>query len=168
MNSLYPVGSVYIALNAAIEDGNLTDDEIQKVVDQQITNELVAQERAVLIAKDLKSLDGYIDMVRSEIDELKAKIARAERMQDSIMKGVANYMTLTGKDKLDAGPYSFAFRKSTTCEIIDEEKIPAEFKTVETIVKVNKNDLKAAAKKGDVVDGIHGFVLVEHKNLNLK
>lgn len=168
MTSLYPLGSVYIALNAALEEGNLSEQEVQDVVNRQIENELVAQERAVQIAKDIRSIQGYQDMIRSEIDDLKMKLARAERMEQSIMRGVENYMRLKNQDTLEAGTSKFAYRKSTTCEIIDESKVPAQFKTVETTVKINKQDLKNAAKNGDAIEFVDGFQIAEHRNLHLK
>jgi CxxC motif-containing protein len=57
------------------------------------------------------------------------------------------------------------FRKSQTVEILDEDLIDKEFKTVKVTTSISKAEIKKAIKNGQIVVGAD---LIDHKNIQIK
>jgi hypothetical protein len=166
--SLYPNGQTYIAVNAALENPNLSADEVQQIVDMQVSNELNAIERAEGIAHDLINLEAYGVAVDHAIEELKAKKAKASRIEDSIKRGILKYLQLKDQKVLEAGISKFRRSTSKRLEILDEAKVPGEYKEIRQETVIKKNEIKADVKAGKIKAEDIGVALVENDYLRFE
>lgn len=166
--SLYPQGEIYKQVNAMIEAGNLTDDELQRVVDQQIGNELVAQEKAELIANDLLNLEAFIEGADKVAKDIIAKKAKAVKHYETIKRGILNYLALKDQKVLEAGIHKFRRQRSERLEITDENKVPGEYKEVRQEIVTKKAELKADIKDGKIKPEDSGVVIIENWSLRFE
>lgn len=95
----------------------------------------------------------------------KAKERRVEQLKEYLSFS----MQAHGDRKLDTPKVRLSFRKSTSTEITDEKLVPDEFKTVETVVKIDKKRLGAAIDKA-MKDGgtIKGAERITRQSLIIK
>ncbi|MCX4252498.1 siphovirus Gp157 family protein, partial [Clostridioides difficile] len=73
---------------------------------------------------------------------------------DRLKSNIKDCMELLDTKKVETFLGNISIRKSAGSLVIeDEEKIPAIYKTVEQVVKVDKNTIKDFIKKGHEVEG---------------
>lgn len=99
-------------------------------------------------------IDGYLLNLRTfrEVSDSKAQALTErrkakERRMEQLKEYLAFSMQSHGDRKLDTPKVRLSFRKSTSTEITDEKLVPDEFKTFETVVKIDKKRLGAAIDK---------------------
>jgi hypothetical protein len=84
---------------------------------------------------------------------------------DRLKTALSTSMQVCGLELIEDATTKINFRKSTSLEIIDETKVPNEFKTQVITTKVDKNAIKAKIKQGDTIDGVE---LIENQNIQIK
>lgn len=166
--SLYPESQVYQQINALIERGDLSEDEYQIIINQQIHNELTAQGKAEVIAQDLLNLEAFQTGIDSVIADLKTKKERAERHADAIKRGILSYMELKEQKLLEAGVYKFRRMKSSSLKIVDTTKIPGEYKELRQETVIKKNEIKADIKNGKLDPETSGVELIDNYYLKFE
>lgn len=111
----------------------------------------------------LDNLATWIDQLESEIDFIdeKQKTWRDEKIyRQNKIKVLKQYMTDVMDDagikKLQTDNHMLSTRNFKASTIIDDEdKLPSEYKEMESVVKPNKKEIYQALKNGLTVDGAH-------------
>jgi hypothetical protein len=104
-----------------------------------------------------------MDAVDAEIKRLQAIKKTRQRLEEKLKERILNTMLILGKDRIEADTITFSIRKSEAVEILDEAYVPNEYKIYEP--KINKLQIKAALKEGQLVAGAH---LITNQNLQIK
>lgn len=144
---------------------NLTSDFTQLMecdTDEEITNALI-EISAGEIEKKAENYCQFIASMEATADAFKAeeqRISSARRAIENKVKAVKDRMKecllSANIDKLSAGTFKISVAMTGGSVVIDDmEKIPARFKTVVSSVTVDKNELKAAIKSGELKEGAH-------------
>jgi hypothetical protein len=93
---------------------------------------------------------------------LKERQARKTSKSDSLKQWLS---TILNGSKFESSRNFISWRQSDEVQVIDETKIPIEYKTEKTEVCICKNDIKKAIKAGAVVAGAE---LVYKNNIQIK
>ena len=162
-NSIFKISSdMQMIINHIMENGG------------EITPDV---ENALMIKQDelrTKSIS-YANVIRAMEYETKTIDAEIKRLQDlkrvrtntvdRLKTALSTSMHVCGLELIEDATTKINFRKSTSLEIIDETKVPNEFKTQVITTKVDKNAIKAKIKQGDTIDGVE---LIEKQNIQIK
>lgn len=147
-------------------------------IDQE-TGEIDEQKAAELINSYQADLDHKIESIGLFILELKSKdkeykeyIESVKKRQDrnkkkleSLEKYLTNYMEQSEVNKFETKKIDIRFRKSSSCNVLDSEKVPSQYKHIETTEKVDKAQILKDLRSGNTVDGCE---LVENKSIQIK
>ena len=156
-----------------IENGFALDEATGEVFTCDELEKLEASREAKLEAVGLviKDLNAEVEAFKAEqkalTERLKAKESRVKQLKDYLYFS----MQAHGDKKLDTPKVRLSFRKSTSTEITDEKLVPDEFKTVETIVKIDKKKLGAAidkAMKDGTPNAIKGAERITRQSLIIR
>ena len=162
MSSLYEITQEFDALEEMLsyDEGEVSEshEQLEGYIDELLS----------------KKTNGLIEYVRREQDRIALAKKRISELRDfttiqqnkieRINEYVAMCMTRLGKSKIGSDMGSITLRKPTKIvQINNEEKVPSQFKTIETIVKIDKVSLKKALKES----GIEGCELVDSQKKSL-
>lgn len=111
----------------------------------------------------LDNLASWADQLKSEIDfiDQKQKTWRDEKTyRENKLAWIKQYMTDVMDDagikKLQTDNHMLSVRNFKASTVIDDEdKLPSEYKEIESVVKPNKKEIYQALKNGLTVDGAH-------------
>ena len=111
----------------------------------------------------LDNLASWADQLKSEIDFIdeKQKTWRDEKAyRINKLNWIKQYMTDAlddaGIKKLNTDNHMLSVRNFKASTVIDDEdKLPSEYKEIESVVKPNKKEIYQALKNGLTVDGAH-------------
>lgn len=111
----------------------------------------------------LDNLASWADQLKSEIDFIdeKQKTWRDEKAyRMNKLNWIKQYMTDAlddaGIKKLNTDNHMLSVRNFKASTVIDDEdKLPSEYKEIESVVKPNKKEIYQALKNGLTVDGAH-------------
>lgn len=160
MTKLYELGDQYRSFNefvdAAWDNVDMTEDDLQMYIDTLEAIEDELNSKVENITKFMKNIEGDIESFKSE----EARLAKKRRYLQNKFDGLKAYMQsilIANKiDKVNAGTFKVSVRKTNpSVGILNEAKIPAEFK-VEQPHKLDSKALLAALKKlgeGETIDG---------------
>ena len=113
----------------------------------------------------IKNLEAEAFALDQEARALKARkdaaVAKVKRMKEYV-KGC---MDMAGEKRLETPRVVLSQRKSTYLEVEDDMMVPEDYKTIEEVVKVDKDAIKKAIKNGEQVAGCE---LKERMNLQVK
>jgi GTP-dependent phosphoenolpyruvate carboxykinase len=113
------------------------------------------EHKAEAITHFTGELDGFIAMGKEEIKRIQARVKTAENRKQSLKEYLQGCMQEAEIYELKFGTKSVKIAKNPPRVVIDSaEKVPAEFKTVETVTTIDKNALKKALKSKHI-DGAH-------------
>lgn len=137
--------------NSLIEsEGEITQD--QEYLSS--TLELMIKDKTDDCFAWIQSQQDTIDACKKRIEELSIYKSRLEKSLDKFDSYILMCMDKLKTDSIQGGLCSFKIRKpSKIVKIDNENKIPAEFVTVEVITKIDKNKIKSAIKNGSEVEG---------------
>jgi hypothetical protein len=158
--SLYGITDEFLALDAMLE---MDEGEISE------SYEALVQEATSLIQLKTDSYVGYVNhqkdlviLAKDKIKTLQVFIKAREKHIERLNSYVADCMDKIDVKKIEGKLCEIKERAPLkVLHIEDENDVPAEFTTVETVVKINKAELKKAVKNGDI--SIHGIELVNGK-----
>lgn len=173
--SLYNLTKELVTVNNTITEaeGELTPD-LEADLDR-LNLEIAV--KAITIGKWILNLGADELAIKNEIDRMKNKKRVAENLRERLKKYVRDCMIATGRKKIETPTLRVTVQKSNpSVEIENEEAVPARFKTVETVVKIDKKELlkefktleaekKELEKAGISVEdfqGIPGAKLIEN------
>lgn len=138
-----------------IENGFALDGETGEVFTSDELEELEASREQKLEAVGL-----FIKDLQAEVEAFKAEekaLADRRRAKENRLKELKEYaswsMQTHGDAKIDTPKVRLSFRRSKKTEIVDEAKIPSEFKTTVETVKIDKTALGKALDSGQAIEG---------------
>jgi hypothetical protein len=123
--------------------------------------ELLKKEVIDLLVSKTDSCCGWNDKLKDEIDLANKRIEILEdfiNIRKKALERFSEYI-LSCLDQLNIESFDGMFRSIKkrkpvqVVEILDENKIPASFTRIETIVSIEKQRIKDALKNGEIVDG---------------
>ena len=154
-----------------VEDGVLCEseeelaqkiDEVSLDLDTKIEN----------IGCYIKNLEADVEALKKEESNLKARRLSAERKIEGLKRYLDGYLTACYPNEDDKAKWKFktpkvvlGFRKSTTVEVPDLDKLDKRFIREKIERMADKMAIKDILKKGDKVDGAF---LKQNINLNIK
>lgn len=145
--TLYNIADEALALEEMLmnDEGELTDESCE--LETYISDLMISKTDSIVHVAN--KLEDEIELAKKHIDRLSG----FKRARENAVQRMKEYSLLClekmNKDKVAGEIAEIATRKPVkVLDIIDENKIPGEFVTVETVVKIDKKALLAAIKKG--------------------
>ena len=150
--SLYELKESYLNLRDLLLDSEVSEEDINKALgnlDTEIDSK--AENYTYLI----KEHEGYINMLKEEIERLKVKIKAYERSNDWLKNNLQETMVETGKRKIETPTVKVWLQKSpVSVNVIDEKLIPSEYKEQVVTEKVLKREILNDLKDGKEIQGV--------------
>jgi len=174
MASLYEIDEKLVTLIDAgfdIDTGECfqTQEELDKAIDEC---QIDLEKKIENIGCFIKNLSSDIDQLKKEEDNLKARRKVAENKIERLKNYMNGYLTAVYPNEADRAKWKFktakvvmGFRKSTSVEVPDIDKLDKNFLRVKTEVSADKTAIKDAIKSGKTVDGAF---LQDNVNLSIK
>ena len=138
------------------------------VSDEQLSNlenlELSLKDKCINIAYVVQNLEADAKQIDEEIKRLQQLKKVRKNTADRLKEAVKDSMISNDIEEFKTSTHTIKFRKSESVNILDENKIPSEFKVIKSEIKIDKIGLKKALKNGDV----SGAELSQNKNLTIK
>ncbi|HBF7727286.1 TPA: siphovirus Gp157 family protein [Clostridioides difficile] len=152
MSTLYELTTDLLEIEEGLTEttGNEAEklEEIKEIIKQEIQN------KNTRIISVIINIDSDINSIDSEIKRLQELKRVKKNTLDRLKSNIKDCMELLGTKKVETVLGNISIRKSAGSLVIeDEEKIPSIYKTVEQVVKVDKNTIKDVIKKGHEVEG---------------
>jgi len=158
--NLFELSQNYILLREMMMDESIDQEAVQDTLE---AIEGSIEEKADNYAYIIKELDAQADMLKKEIDRLTIKAQNIKNNKDRLKGNLLCAMVGIGKIKFKTDYHSFSIRKSKAVEILDEDAIPEQYKTVK--VSISRKDIGEAIKNGLLVDGA---ALIENQSLSIR
>lgn len=163
--SLYEISNDLVT----VINGGMVVDEDTGVVTFDSDNleelQLAFDDKVEAVALFIKNLDAESKALRYEEGQLKARRESKERKAERLRKYLLSCLEQTGVKSVETTKAKVTTRKSEYVEIFNENKIPKEFVSIETIKKIDKVALKKAIKEGRKLNSAK---LMERTNIQLK
>ena len=155
MSSLYDIDSRIL---------NLTDKETGEILDEQAFEALQMERN-----EKLENIALWVKNLLSEAEALKAEekaFAERRKAAENKAESLKRYLdsALNGQ-KFNTTKVAISYRRSTSVDVLDVEKLPEAYRKTVTTVSADKTAISAALKAGELVDGA---TLVEKNNLSIK
>ena len=154
-----------------IEDGVVceTEEELAKKIDEV---SLDLDTKIENIGCYIKNLEADVEALKKEEDNLYNRRKSAERKIDSLKNYLNGYLTACYPNEDDKAKWRFrspkvmlGFRKSTTVEVPDLDKLDKTFIKIKTETSADKKAIKEAITNGQKVQGAF---LKQNVNLSVK
>lgn len=147
MPSLYEITQNVLYLQDLLESGE---------IDDQIYNDtiecLCAEDKLEAICKVMKNLEYEAAAYKAEEERMAKRRKTLENGVRRLKDSVLNYLVASNEKKVKAGLFSVSLGKSTSTSILDESKIPAEYRVPQPD-KVDKKAILDDLKAGKTVEG---------------
>jgi CxxC motif-containing protein len=162
-NSIFNIGNeLQLIINQIIESGGEITEETENAL---IIKEGELQNKSQSYGYLIKSMEYEVNTIDSEINRLEG----LKRVRNNTIKRLKTVLSESMQqfevEELKTPTLKINFRKSQTVEILDEDLIPKEFKTVKVTTSISKAEIKKAIKNGELVVGAD---LKNHKNIQIK
>jgi hypothetical protein len=161
--NLYNIQNEFLLITRELmENGGEATPEIEQALS---INKEQLQAKGINYALCSMHLESEITAIDNEIKRLETMKRIRKNTQARLESTLENAMNLYEIDEIKGDTVKVNFRKSESVEIIDVEKIPKDYMTVELTKKVDKATIKKVLKRGEEVPGA---VLNQNKNLQIK
>lgn len=148
--------------NELIDNGGELTPEIEKSL--EISNaELETKSTGYSVV--IRSLKYENDVINQEIKRLQSLKKSRENTIEKLKNALEYSMSVFGIEEIKTEMNKINFRKSSSLEILDVDKVPNKYKTLVTDIKIDKNQIKKDLKDGVEIAGVQ---LLENKNLQIK
>lgn len=160
---LYQITNSFMEVNNI--DNDLTEEE-KSEMNKELCEAL--QTKSTNIIGYYKNENALLDGIKAEIERLKAYKSMVEGRIDRYKEYVKSNMEVLGINKIETELGTLSIAKSPiTVEIIDEDKVPAEFKKIIQEVKIDKKAISDNFKEtGEIPEGVN--IQTENKSLRIK
>lgn len=160
---LYELTSNYKNLQELLNNPDLPQEEIQAAL-QGLDGEIEVKVEG--ICKVIKNLGSDVDAIDAEIKRLTAKKKTLNKQVDNLKSYMFDSMKFINTRKVSTSLFNVTIAKNpASVKLIDEDKIPAEFKEEVVTVKIDKTAIKNKLKANEVVEGVE---LVQGESLRIK
>lgn len=143
---------------------NLTDSDTGEITDWGAFEalQLAKDEKIENIGLYIKNLRAEAEAYKAEKEAFAAKQKRAENKAESLK----NYLdSVLSGSKFKSTKLEVSYRKSTSVDVQDVEKLPEAYRKTVTTVSPDKVAIGAALKAGEVVEGA---TLITNENIQIK
>ena len=114
------------------------------------------EKKAEGITYFMGELEGFVAIAKAEAKRISDRAKAAQNRADSLKEYLKACMETAEINELNFGTKKLKIQNSPPALVIDNaEKIPSDYKVVETIVKIDKAEIKRAIKAGVDVSGCH-------------
>lgn len=156
--SLYQITEEFKALDELLEQegGEISDasEELESSIAQLLTSKVDACVEYRIQEKDL------IELAKQRIKQLQDFVKTKENKVKRYDEYIITCLERLDTKKVEGQLHSISIRKpSVSVNILDQDKIPAEYVTVETVIKIDKNKIRKALEDAPV----EGATLVSEK-----
>lgn len=154
-----------------IEDGVLceTEEELAKKIDEV---SLDLDTKIENIGCYIKNLEADVEALKKEEDNLEARRKQAERKIEGLKRYLNGYLSAVYPNDSDRVKWKFktprvilGYRKSSSVEVPDIEKLDKKYLKITTKVDPDKKAIGQAIKNGEEVNGAF---IKQNINLNIK
>lgn len=163
MFKLYELTEMYKNIQELINDDEV-DTEILESALNQIEGDI--NSKAESIAKLVRTIDGDINTLKEE----EKRLATRRRVLENKQKSIKNYLEMQLKtmeiDKVKTPLFTVALQNNPpSVNIIDENLIPIDFITTQTVTSISRRDILEALKDGKEIPGAE---LKQTKSLRIR
>lgn len=143
---------------------NCVDLETGEILDEQAFEALQMERNEKLenIALWVKNLTSEAEALKAEEKAFAERRKAAEKKAESLKRYLDS--ALKGQ-KFNTTKVAISYRKSTSVDVLDVEKLPEAYRKTVTTVSADKVAISSALKAGELVDGA---TLVEKNNISIK
>lgn len=165
MKKLYEITNNFVELMDKVETGDITEEEYNKLGEELALEIKNKSENLIGFAKDLEM---FIDGAKTEEKRIADLRKSAENKLEKFKEYIISNMERLGLGKVETGIGTLSIRNNPiSVEIIDEDKIPSEFKTIVQTVKTDKKAIADRFKEtGELIEGVK--INTENKSLRIK
>lgn len=165
MNKLYEITNNFVELMDKVETGKITEEEYNKLGEELALELKNKSENLIGFAKDLEM---FIDGAKTEEKRIAELRKSAENKLERFKEYVKTNMEVLGVDKVQTGIGTLSISKNPiSVEIVDEDKIPAEYKSIVQTIKVDKKAIADNFKAtGELIEGVK--INAENTSLRIK
>lgn len=162
MSKLYEITNSFMELNS--------NDELTDAEKQEIGSQLVQA-----LQTKSNNIVGYYQEEKALLDGIDAEIKRLQDYKKSVSNRIDRYKTyvkdnmqVLGLNKIETELGTISIAKSPiSVEIVDEDKIPAKYKTIVQTIKVDKKAISDNFKStGELIEGVN--IITNNTNLRIK
>lgn len=161
--NLYKITQEYQDLLDQVESCN-DELELDAIMEHLHSLEWDRQDKLESIAKYMQTLKAQEVGITQEIERLSNLKKNKSNAQERLKKYIAFNLESAGIQKMETDLFKFSFRKSTSLEIVDEEKVPSEYVSEKVVTSIDKSQIKKDMKDRE----IPGVQLREKQNLQIK
>lgn len=160
---LYQITNGFMEVNKI--DNDLTEEE-KNEINKELSEALQVKSNDII--GYYKNESALLDGIKTEIERLRNYKAIVEGRIDRYKEYVKNNMQILGINKIETEIGTISMAKSpVSVEIIDEEKIPNEYKKIIQEIKIDKKAILNNFKEtGEIIEGVK--IITENKNLRIK
>lgn len=146
-----------------LEDENEITDRLWKALEDTHHS---LEDKFQAWASYLQYQEGLINIRKEEIKRLQQKNKAEENKIKNAKNQMYFYLKQLEVKKLETPLYNFNIQKSKASVIIeDDKKIPEQYKKVETIEKIDKQEIYKDLKEGKEIEGVS---LKENESLRIR
>ena len=151
-NSLFNITERYINILELCENPEVTPEMLEEAL-KSMDGEL--NDKLENICAFIKSLDGDVAVIDNEIARLQARKKTINNKISSLKDYMENCLRMLELRKVKTSLNTISIQKNpSSIEILDETLIPEEFKSVETVTKIDKKALLKAVKETGEIAGV--------------
>ncbi|MDO6451750.1 siphovirus Gp157 family protein [Oceanobacillus profundus] len=161
MNSLYDLTQDFLQVQALIDEGG------EGLQDTLESINLAIEDKLENIGKVIRNLEGEAEMLKNEETRLADKRKSIELNKQRLKSYVEDQLTITGKDKVKTGIFTFAMQNNPkSVKVLDENLLPRRL-FIEQEPKLDKKALKDELKRIGK-DSMPGVELVQSRSLRIR
>lgn len=159
---LYQITNGFMALN---DQDDLSEEEKQEL-GLQLCDAL--QNKSANIIAYYQNEMALLDGIDAEIKRLQEYKKATQNKVERYKEYVKSNMELLGIDKIETALGKISIAKSPiSVEIVDADKIPNQYKTIVSEIKIDKQKIKDDFKNtGEIIDGVN--IITNNTNLRIK
>lgn len=139
-------------------------DEIDEQTAENTLEAMGVGEKLEDYCKVIRQFEADAAAFKAEKDRFAEKQKRAENAVLRLKNAIQNYMTVTGKEKVQCGVFDVKVSHSKAVSITNEDVIPAIYRVAQPD-KIDKASLRKALLAGEVVEGAE---ITVNDNINIK
>lgn len=152
MSTLYDITSRYNNIAELLDNPDVPMEAIEEAL-SSISDEF--NEKADNIARFIKDLNATALSIKEEETRLANRRRSFENRANGLKEYLESNMKAMNIKKVKTNFFTFNIQANpSSVEIIDESVIPEEFKTTETVVKIDKKAILKALKEEAEIDGV--------------
>ena len=152
MSSLFDISQRYINILELCENPEITPEMLEEAL-QSMEGELT--EKLENIVAFIRSLEGDVTVIDNEVARLQARKKTINNKISSLKDYMENCLRMLELRKVKTSLNTISIQKNPpSIEILDETLIPEEFKSVETVTKIDKKALLKAVKETGEIAGV--------------